>query len=151
VLQRWPFPTRKSSRLPGREPLVVSYGNRRDTALNFDDSVAFMDRIAVMPRMAPVIARFAFPSWLTERRRLAALSGVSDAGVVPEAIGTAPPGACPVRTRPWVTLAKPLKAPAANRRSLASTRLRVSSSISPPESPSLLGNQVAADAMTSPR
>src|SRR5215212_1791482 len=106
-----------------------------------------MDRIVVIPRMAPVMARFAFPSWFTERRRLAAFSGVLDEGVVPEAIGVAPPGACPASARPWITLAIPLKVPAANRRSLARTRLRVWSSISRPESPSLPGNQVAAEAM----
>src|SRR5215217_6302881 len=109
-----------------------------------------MDRIVVTARIAPVIARFAFPSWFTERRRRAASSGVSDDGVVPEAIGTAPPGACPVSARPWTTLAIPLAVPAANRRSLANTRLRVWSSISPPESPSLPGNQVAAEAIYEP-
>jgi hypothetical protein len=142
--------TGKSPRLPGRRPRAVCYGSRRDTALNFTDSVAFMDRIVVMPRMAPVIARLTLPSWFTGRKRLAAFSGVSVEGVVPEAIGTAPPGACPVSARPWITLAKPLKVLAANKRSLARARLRVCSSISAPESPNLPGNQVAAEAMNEP-
>jgi len=62
----------------------VFYGNRRDTALKRADSVAFMERTVVMPRMAPVTNMFRFPSWLTECRRLAAFSGVSEAGVVPD-------------------------------------------------------------------
>ena len=71
----------------------VFYGNRRDTALKRADSVAFMERTVAMPRMPPVTNMFRFPSWLTERRRLAAFSGVSEAGVVPDSIGTAPSGA----------------------------------------------------------
>ena len=50
----------------------------------------------------------------------------------------------PVSVLPWITLARPVKAPTANRTSLARTRLRVCWSISLPESPSRPGNQVAA-------
>ena len=49
-----------------------------------------MERIVVIPRMAPVTSMFRFPSWFTERKSLAAFSGVSAAGVVPDSIGTAP-------------------------------------------------------------
>jgi hypothetical protein len=48
----------------------VFYGNRRDTALKRTDSVAFMERTVVIPRMAPVTNMFRFPSWLTDRSRL---------------------------------------------------------------------------------
>ncbi len=78
-----------------------------------------------MPRMAPVTNTFRFPSWFTERRREDAFSGVVSAGVVPDSIGTAPSGACLVSVLPWITLARPVKTPTANRTSLARTRLRV--------------------------
>src|ERR671911_560982 len=122
----------------------LPYGKKRDTALKRADSVAFMERTVVMPRMVPVINMFRFPSWLTDRSRLAASSGVSDAGVVPDSIGTDPSGAWPVRALPWITLASPVRAPTPKRMSLARTRLRVCWSISLPESPSRPGNHVIA-------
>ena len=78
----------------------VFYGNKRDTALKRADLVAFMERTVVIPRMAPETNMFRFPSRLTERRRLAAFSGVSEAGVVPDSIGTAPSGAWSVSALP---------------------------------------------------
>ena len=95
----------------------------------------FMERTVVIPRIAPVTNMFKFPSWLTDRSRLAAFSGVSEAGVVPDSIGTAPSGTWPVRALPWITLASPVRAPTPNRMSLARTRLRVCWSISLPEEP----------------
>jgi hypothetical protein len=78
----------------------LPYGKKRDTALKRADLVAFMERTVVIPRMAPVTNMFKFPSWLTDRSRLAASSGVSEAGVVPDSIGTAPSGAWPVSALP---------------------------------------------------
>ena len=77
---------------PRPRPLLrcLPYGKKRDTALKRADLVAFMERTVVMARMAPVTNMFRLPSWLTDRRRLAAFSGVSEAGVVPDSIGTAP-------------------------------------------------------------
>ena len=124
--------------------LGVPYGKKRDTALKRADWVAFMERTVVIPRMAPVTNMFRFPSWLTDRSRLAAFSGVSEEGVVPDSIGTAPSGAWPVSALPWITLASPVRAPTPNRMSLARTRLRVCWSISLPESPSRPGNHVIA-------
>src|SRR5215210_778399 len=122
----------------------VFYGRKRDTALKRVDSVAFMERIVVMPSMAPVTRTLMFPSWFTDLRRPAAFSGVVEEGVVPEAIGTAPSGAWPASDLPWTTLASPVRAPMPNRMSLARTRFRVCWSISSPESPSRPGNQVRA-------
>src|ERR671910_2357940 len=82
------------------------YGSKRESTLKRADLVAFIERIVVIPRMAPVTSMFRFPSWLTDRSRLAAFSGVSEAGVVPESIGTAPSGASAVRALPWITLAR---------------------------------------------
>src|ERR687897_1573874 len=84
----------------------LPYGKKRDTALKRADLVAFMERTVVIPRMAPVTSMFRFPSWLTDRRRLAAFCGVSEAGGVPYSIGTAPSGAWPVSAPPRITLAR---------------------------------------------
>src|SRR5918995_4343992 len=138
------LPRRTLRRLCYGLTLGAPYGKKRDTALKRADWVAFIERIVVIPRMAPVTKMFRFPSWLTDRRRLAAFSGVSDVGVVPDSIGTAPSGAWPVRALPWITLASPVKAPTPKRMSLARTSLRVCWSISLPESPSRPGNQVIA-------
>ena len=78
----------------------LPYGKKRDTALKRADLVAYMERTVVVPRIAPVTNMFKFPSWLTDRSRLAASSGVSEAGVVPDSIGTAPSGAWPVSALP---------------------------------------------------
>src|SRR5918995_7148014 len=63
---------------------------------------------ALTATSATPVTTFKFPSASRLRWILAALAGVSVAGLVPVSIGTAPSGACLARRAPWTPFAIPV-------------------------------------------